>query len=164
MIVPRRGGFFRFARNEFVSRRGPRRLRGVLPAPLWLPAPHHPRGGREVPRVGGRTSADRGRRRGGDRRFRPPAVPHPFQEVARVDQEGVGGRPAAVPEALTGNTHRFAHRRGGCHRSHPAPSRALARGVRVHSGSDPPGETTLDPWLDDPFPDGKSLALWKDAK
>ena len=25
-------------------------------------------------------------------------------------------------------------------------------GVRVHSGTDPPGETTLDPWLDDPFP------------
>jgi hypothetical protein len=25
--------------------------------------------------------------------------------------------------------------------------------VRVHSGTDPPGETTLDPWLDDPFPD-----------
>jgi hypothetical protein len=22
----------------------------------------------------------------------------------------------------------------------------------VHSGTDPPGETTLDPWLDDPFP------------
>jgi hypothetical protein len=26
-------------------------------------------------------------------------------------------------------------------------------GVRVHSGTDPPGETALDPWLDDPFPD-----------
>ena len=26
-------------------------------------------------------------------------------------------------------------------------------GVRVHGGTDPPGETTLDPWLDDPFPD-----------
>ena len=25
-------------------------------------------------------------------------------------------------------------------------------GVRVHSGTDSPGETTLDPWLDDPFP------------
>jgi hypothetical protein len=24
--------------------------------------------------------------------------------------------------------------------------------VREHSGADPPGETTLDPWLDDPFP------------
>jgi hypothetical protein len=23
----------------------------------------------------------------------------------------------------------------------------------VYSGTDPPGETTLDPWLDDPFPD-----------
>ena len=23
----------------------------------------------------------------------------------------------------------------------------------AHSGTDPPGETTLDPWLDDPFPD-----------
>ena len=23
----------------------------------------------------------------------------------------------------------------------------------VHCGSDPPGKTTLDPWLDDPFPD-----------
>jgi hypothetical protein len=26
-------------------------------------------------------------------------------------------------------------------------------GVRVHSGTNSPGETTLDPWLDDPFPD-----------
>ena len=26
-------------------------------------------------------------------------------------------------------------------------------GVRVHCGTDPPGETTLDPWLDDHFPD-----------
>ena len=25
-------------------------------------------------------------------------------------------------------------------------------GGRVHSGTDPPGETTLDPWLDDPSP------------
>jgi hypothetical protein len=25
-------------------------------------------------------------------------------------------------------------------------------GVRVHCGTDPSGETTLDPWLDDPFP------------
>ena len=28
-------------------------LQGALPAPLWLPASHHPRGGREVPRVRG---------------------------------------------------------------------------------------------------------------
>jgi hypothetical protein len=26
-------------------------------------------------------------------------------------------------------------------------------GVRVHSGTDPTGETTLDPWPDDQFPD-----------
>jgi hypothetical protein len=26
-------------------------------------------------------------------------------------------------------------------------------GVRVHCGTDPPGETTLDRWLDDPFSD-----------
>jgi hypothetical protein len=25
--------------------------------------------------------------------------------------------------------------------------------VRVHSGTDSPGETTLDPWLEDLFPD-----------
>jgi hypothetical protein len=25
--------------------------------------------------------------------------------------------------------------------------------VRVHSGTDPTGETTLDPWPDDQFPD-----------
>ena len=80
------------------------------------------------------------------------AAPHPFQEVARVDQEGVGGRPAAVPEVLTGNAHRFAHRRGGCHRAHPAPSRALARGGCVHSGTDPPGETTLHPVARRPLP------------
>ena len=37
---------------------------------------------------------------------------------------------------------------------HPAPSRALAQGgcARI-PGTDLPGETTLDPWLDDPFPD-----------
>jgi hypothetical protein len=29
-------------------------------------------------------------------------------------------------------------------------------GVRVHSGTDPRGETTLDPWLDHPFPDYES--------
>ena len=73
--------------------------------------------------------------------------------MARVDQESGGGRPAAVPEVLTGNAYRFGHRRAGCHRAYSAPSRALARGVRVHSGTDLPGERTLDPWLDDPFPD-----------
>lgn len=26
-------------------------------------------------------------------------------------------------------------------------------GVRVHTGTDPPGEATVEPWLDDPFPD-----------
>lgn len=26
-------------------------------------------------------------------------------------------------------------------------------GVRVHTGTDPPGEPTAPPWLDDPFPD-----------
>ena len=26
-------------------------------------------------------------------------------------------------------------------------------GVRVHTGTDPPGEPTVEPWLDDPFPD-----------
>ena len=35
---------------------------------------------------------------------------------------------------------------------HPAPSRGSGK-RGVHSGTDPPGETTLDPWLDDPFPD-----------
>jgi len=27
------------------------------------------------------------------------------------------------------------------------------QGVRVHSGTDPPGTTVIEPWLDDPFPD-----------
>ena len=27
------------------------------------------------------------------------------------------------------------------------------RGCACNGGTDPPGETTLDPWLDDPFPD-----------
>jgi pimeloyl-ACP methyl ester carboxylesterase len=94
--------------------------------PLIVPEPMAPLAW--TIQAGGRRNADRGRRRGGDRRFCLRAAPHPFQEVARVDQEGVGGRPAAVPEVLTGNAHRFAHRRGGCHRAHPAPSRALARG------------------------------------
>ena len=26
-------------------------------------------------------------------------------------------------------------------------------GVRVHTGTDPPGEPTVEPWFDDPFPD-----------
>ena len=26
-------------------------------------------------------------------------------------------------------------------------------GVRVHTGTDPPSETTVEPWLHDPFPD-----------
>ena len=68
--------------------------------------------GRFARRVGagmasGRRSADRGRRRGGDRRFCPRAAPHPIHEVARVDQEGVGGRAAAVPEGLTGKCASF---------------------------------------------------------
>ena len=39
------------------------------------------------------------------------------------------------------------------HLAHPAPTQLWQLGLRVHSGTDPPGETTLDPWLDDPFPD-----------
>jgi hypothetical protein len=27
------------------------------------------------------------------------------------------------------------------------------QGVRVHTGADPPPECTIEPWLDDPFPD-----------
>src|SRR4029453_6590122 len=34
-------------------------------------------------------------------------------------------------------------------------------GVRVHSGTDPPGETTIDPWLDDPFPDSTPNRSWR---
>jgi hypothetical protein len=26
-------------------------------------------------------------------------------------------------------------------------------GIRVHSGTDPPGKTVMEPWMDDPFPD-----------
>lgn len=47
-----------------------------------------------------------------------------------------------------------------CHRAHPAPSRALARGGCVHSGTDPPGEATLDPCLDDAFADTISNRTW----
>jgi hypothetical protein len=32
-------------------------------------------------------------------------------------------------------------------------------GVRVHSGTDSPGETTLDPWLDHPFPTEPVIAF-----
>jgi len=31
----------------------------------------------------------------------------------------------------------------------------------VHSGTDPRGETTLDPWLDDPFPDYDTDRSWR---
>ena len=27
------------------------------------------------------------------------------------------------------------------------------QGIHVHSGTDPPSEITIEPWLDDPFPD-----------
>jgi hypothetical protein len=27
------------------------------------------------------------------------------------------------------------------------------QGIRVHSGADPPPECTIEPWLEDPFPD-----------
>jgi hypothetical protein len=38
--------------------------------------------------------------------------------------------------------------------NHPfAPRKSPAPPVRVHCGTDPPGETTLDPSLDDAFPD-----------
>ena len=33
----------------------------------------------------------------------------------------------AVPEMLTENAHRFAHRRGGSHRAHPAPSQGSGK-------------------------------------
>ena len=36
--------------------------------------------------------------------------------------------PAGVAPPGPANAHHFAHRPGGCHRAHPAPSRALARG------------------------------------
>src|SRR4029453_8201998 len=34
-------------------------------------------------------------------------------------------------------------------------------GVRVHSDTDPPGETTLDPWLDDPSPTTTPNRSWR---
>ena len=34
-------------------------------------------------------------------------------------------------------------------------------GASVHCGTDPPGETTLDPWLDDPFPDYAPNRSWR---
>ena len=36
--------------------------------------------------------------------------------------------PTGVAPPGPANAHHFAHRPGGCHRAHPAPSRALARG------------------------------------
>jgi hypothetical protein len=29
----------------------------------------------------------------------------------------------------------------------------VEKGVRVHTSSDPPTPTVIEPWLDDPFPD-----------
>jgi hypothetical protein len=34
-------------------------------------------------------------------------------------------------------------------------------GVRVHCGTDPPGETTPDPWLDDPSPTTTPNRSWR---
>ena len=47
-----------------------------------------------------------------------------------------------------GNTHRFADRPGGCHRRILHHVGLWREGVRVHSGTEQPGETTLD----DPLP------------
>ena len=77
----------------------------------------------------------------------------PFQEVARVDQEGVGGptrcgakcsRKMRIVSLIDEEDviERILRHLG-----------LWQEGVRVHCGIDPPGETTLDPWLDDPFPD-----------
>ena len=60
----------------------------------------------------------------------------------------------AVKAFTTGGMpHRFAHRRGDVIERILRHLGLWQEGVRVHSGTDPPGETTLDPWLDDPFPD-----------
>ena len=73
-------------------------------------------------------------------------IAHPHQMFPRAKVAVKAFTTGGMPIVSLSPTRR-------CHRAHPAPSRALARGGCVHSGTDPPGETTLDPWLDDPFPD-----------
>ena len=43
-------------------------------------------------------------------------------------------------------------RRGSSAETSASPSVRTSSSA-CHSGTDPPGKTTLDPWLDDPFPD-----------
>ena len=58
-----------------------------------------------------------------------------------------------MPEVFRGNAHRSAHRQEDVIERILRHLGLWQEGVRVHSGTDPPGETTLDPWLDDHFPD-----------
>ena len=51
----------------------------------------------------------------------------PFQEVARVDQEGVGGPTRCGAKCSRKMRIVSLIDEGGCHRAHPAPSRARAR-------------------------------------
>ena len=46
------------------------------------------------------------------------------------------------------STNKAGRREACCERSGPYKTWG-----RAHSGSDPPGETSLDRWLDEPFPD-----------
>jgi hypothetical protein len=57
--------------------------------------------------------------------------------------------------------HRFAHRKEDVIERILRHLGLWQEGVRVHSGTDPPGETTLDPWLDDPFPDYDTELSWR---
>ena len=57
------------------------------------------------------------------------------------------------PKCSPGNAHRFAHRRGGCHRAHPAPSRALARGGALIPASTRRAKRSSIRGSTTPFPD-----------
>ena len=71
-----------------------------------------------------------------------PTVPcRTLKEVARVDQKKGGARPAAVA--------RSAHGEDVMSHSARIPLGSGKRGCACHSGTDPSGQTTLDPWLDD---------------
>ena len=76
----------------------------------------------------------------------------------RISREHFGHRSGSASHTFLINSRHFLEgmRRGSWAEtsitSTASPSVCTSSSA-CHSGTDPPGETTLDPWLDDPFPD-----------
>jgi hypothetical protein len=66
-----------------------------------------------------------------------------------------------VPEVLTGIAHRSLIDEEDVIERILRHLGLWQEGVRVHSGTDPPGETTLDPWLDASSPTTTPNRSWR---